>query len=91
MRYVAMRPGLKRILRPLIASFPFLYQWLVERRARQVHADFLQTLTKLEVPPSQNDVQGGFHLLTSSVRTTDQILNAIRQELGQSQGDSNGR
>lgn len=86
-RYVARRPGLKQRLRPLVARVPFVYRWVVERRTRQIRADFLKAWMKRDNPSIQIGGQGGFHLSTVPVRTTDEILQAIREELGQTRGE----
>lgn len=90
LRYVARRPGLKHRLRPWIVRVPFLYRWVVERRTRQVRADFLQAWMKRDTPHIPVGVQGGFYLSTIPARQTDEILQAIREELGSGQGNANG-
>ena len=86
-RYVARRPSLKQRLRPLFARIPFLYRWIVEIRTRQVRADFLKAWMKQDKPQIPIGCQGGFYLSQTPVRTTDEILQMIRQELGQTKVD----
>lgn len=87
-RYVARRPGLKARLRPLVARVPFVYRWVVERRTRQIRADFLKAWMKRDNPQVQIAGQSGFHLSAVPARSTDEVLQAIRKELGQSRGES---
>ena len=91
MRYVAKRPGLKQRLRPLIAGMPFMYRWVVERRTRQVRADFLKAWSKRGSDPATQQAARGCHLSASPVKTVDEVLQAIRSELNQTQGSSDAR
>ena len=86
MRYVARRPKLKQVIRPWIASVPFVYRWLVDRRAHQIRTDFLQAWSKQGSDPRTQQSIKGCHLSATPAKTVDQVLQAIRDELGQTQG-----
>ena len=86
MRYVARRPGLKQAVRPWVARMPFVYRWVVERRTRQIRADFLRAWSKQGSDPRTQASIKGCHLSATPVKTVDEVLQAIRDELGQTQG-----
>jgi len=88
MRYVARRPGLKQKVRPWLARMPFIYRWVVERRTRQIRADFLTAWSKQGSDPRTQQATRGCQLGASPVKSVDEVLQAIRDELAQARDTS---
>ena len=88
MRYVVKRPKLKQRIQHVISRMPFIYRWAVERRTRQIRADFLKSWLKQGSDPTIQVMARGTHLSGSTVKSVDEVLEAIRQEIKQTHGTS---
>ena len=92
MLFVARRPDLKRRLRGIVSRLPFLYGWLLARRRRQLLAQISASqLEGLESQRTHRIEHLEDYFIVPTVRTTDDILMAIRREIGQPQGEVDGR
>ena len=89
MRYVAKRPGLKQSLRPWIVRLPFIYRWVVERRKRQIRADFLKAWRTQGQHVGSHQSVRGCYLSVTPAKSVDDVLQAIRKELKDSRDHSN--
>ena len=90
-RFVARRPVLKRRLRSYIRQFPAVENWLLERRAAQLRADFSRAWSeKGVVPGSPQATNADFSFKANSQvgqRSVDAILERIRAERRKINGD----
>lgn len=84
-RYVSLRPGLKRLGVRMVRLVPPLEARLRERRAAQVRADFVARTSRRPGPQGGSSDDGSWlaHFAQDGDRmlTTDEILARIRKEL----------